>query len=158
MAVLHNTPRHSRKRDYIELWGKKTFKWTGTSLCHGDSILACYATSLIFIENILIFHIPFFLTLYYFVNDLIVYFQNSSFFRTVIRCVRFLGKKTFSGACVQLCHADLILACHAKVLISFDRIRSMIRDPIRHPIGDPVPDPICDPTWSDPDFVDAELP
>ena len=72
MAVLHNTPRHSRERDYIELWGKKTFKWTGTSLSHADSILACYATSLIFIENILIFHIPFFLTLYYFVNDLIV--------------------------------------------------------------------------------------
>ena len=67
-------------------------------------------------------------------------------------------KKTFSGASVQLCHADLILACHAKVLISFDRIRCMIRDPIRHPIGDPVPDPICDSTRSDPDFVDAELP
>ena len=44
MAVLHNTPRHSRERDYIEL-----------------CILACYATSLIFIENILIFsHPPFF--------------------------------------------------------------------------------------------------
>ena len=60
MAVLHNTPRHSRERDYIELWGKKTFKWTGTSLCHADSILACYVTSLIFIENILIFSHPLF--------------------------------------------------------------------------------------------------
>ena len=57
---LHNTPRHSREIDYIELWGKKTFKWTGTSLCHADSILACYATSLIFIENILIFSHPLF--------------------------------------------------------------------------------------------------
>ena len=95
MAVLHNTPRHSRERDYIELWGKKTFKWTGTSLCHADSILACYATSLIFIENILIFSHPLFFNSLLFCKRFDVYFQNSSFFRTVIRCVRFLGGKNF---------------------------------------------------------------
>ena len=96
MAVLHNTPRHSRERDYIELWGKKTFKWTGTSLCHGDSILACYATSLIFIENILIFSHPLFFNSLLFCKRFDCFnFQNSSFFRTVIRCVRFLGKKNF---------------------------------------------------------------
>ena len=159
MAVLHNTSRHSRERDYIELWGKKTFKWTGTSLCHADSILACYATSLIFIENILIFSHPLFFNSLLFCKRFDCVFSKLFFFpdRDPVRQV-FGKKKTFSGACVQLCHADLILACHAKVLISFDSIRSMIRDPIRHPIGDPVPDPICDPTRSDPDFVDAELP
>ena len=79
------------------------------------------------------------------------YFSNCFLFWNVIQSVRFLGKKTFRGANTQLCHADLILACHAKFLLLFNMIRSMIRSMIR----DSVRDPIRDPVLSDPDFVDA---
>ena len=81
------------------------------------------------------------------------YFSNFFLFWNVIQSVRFLGKKTFrgGGGCTQLCHADLILACHAKFLLLFNMIRSMIRSMIR----DSVRDPIRDPVLSDPDFVDA---
>ena len=77
-------------------------------------------------------------------------------------------KKTSSGACAPLCHADFILVCRAKFLILFNTIRSMISDPIRDPIfdsirdgirdpfRDPIRDPIrSDPIRSDPDFVEA---
>ena len=40
-----------------------------------------------------------------------------------------------SGACLWLCRADFILACHAQFLILFNMIRSMICDPIP---SDPV--------------------
>ena len=40
------------------------------------------------------------------------------FFRTVSGPLGFLGEKTSSEAHAQLCHADFILACHAKYLIS----------------------------------------
>ena len=53
-------------------------------------------------------------------------------------------KKTPSGACTPLCHADFILACHAKFLISIDMIRFMIHYPVRDPILDPIRDPIRD--------------
>ena len=75
------------------------------------------------------------------------YFSNSFLFWNMIQSVKVLGKKLSGGACTQLCHADLILACHAKFLLLFNMIRSMIRDSVR--------DPICDPVRSDPDFVDA---
>ena len=75
------------------------------------------------------------------------YFSNFFLFWNVIQSVRFLGKNFRGGACTQLCHADLILACHAKFLLLFNMIRSMIHDSVRDPIRDPV--------RSDPDFVDA---
>ena len=75
------------------------------------------------------------------------YFSNSFLFWNMIQSVKVLGKKLSGGACTQLCHADLILACHAKFLLLFNMIRSMIRDSVRDPIRDPV--------RSDPDFVDA---
>ena len=75
------------------------------------------------------------------------YFSNFFLFWNVIQSVRFLGKKLLGGGCTQLCHADLILACHAKFLLLFNMIRSMIHDSVRDPIRDPV--------RSDPDFVDA---
>ena len=75
------------------------------------------------------------------------YFSNFFLFWNVIQSVRFLGKKLSGGGCTQLCHADLILACHAKFLLLFNMIRSMIHDSVRDPIREPV--------RSDPDFVDA---
>ena len=76
------------------------------------------------------------------------YFLNFFLFWNVIQSVRFLGKNfRGGGGCTQLCHADLILACHAKFLLLFNMIRSMIHDSVRDPIRDPV--------RSDPDFVDA---
>ena len=103
MAVLHNTPRHSRERDYIELWGKKTFKWTGTSLCHADSILAGYATSLIFIENILIFSHPLFFNSLLFCKRFDCVFSKLFFFpdRDPMRQV-FGGKKLSVGPAFAL--------------------------------------------------------
>ena len=44
-----------------EVLGQKNFKWACAPLCHEESILACYVTSVIFIENILIFSHPLFL-------------------------------------------------------------------------------------------------
>lgn len=71
-------------------------------------ILAWYATSLIFIENILLFFTPpppLFLILYYFVNDLIVPFFKKKFFyiRDPIREVFKGKKKTSSEICSPLC-------------------------------------------------------
>ena len=59
-------------------------------------------------------------------------------------------KKTPSGACATLCHANFILACRTKFLILFDMIRSMIRDPIRDPIHGLIRDLVRNAIRSDP--------
>ena len=68
MAALHNNPRHSLESDYMGLWGKKKFQWGLRSimlrrLCSGV-ILVFYSCFLY----------------YYFIKDLMFYFQDSSFF------------------------------------------------------------------------------
>ena len=79
MAVLHNTPRHSRERDYIEL-----------------CILDCYATSLIFIENILIFSHPLFFNSLLFCKRFDCVFSKLSFFPDRDPMRQVFGKKKLS--------------------------------------------------------------
>ena len=43
-------------------------------------------------------------------------------------------KKPPSAVCAPLCHADFILALHAKFRVSINLIRSVLCDPIRDPI------------------------
>ena len=77
---------------------------------------------------------------------IVLFFKLFSFLKCDPICEVF-RQKLSGGGCTQLCHADLILACHAKFLLLFNMIRSMIHDSVRDPIRDPV--------RSGPDFVDA---
>ena len=141
------------KSDYMEFWGKK---WACTPFCHADSLLACYATSQIFIEHILIFSPPpppLFLKLFSFVNNFLVLFFKPPFFDLWSNQRGFGPKNTSRGAFNLLCQADLILACHTWFLILVNMIQSMIHNLIY----DLIHDPICDLIWSDPDFVYATL-
>ena len=147
MAVLHNTPRHSRERDYIGVVGQKNFQMDW----HFIMSRRLYFGLLRNISNIHwkyfnFFTSPFFLT-HYFVNDLIVYFQNYSFFRTVIRCVRFLGKKNFQWGLRSIMPRGPYFGLSRK---SFNFIW---QDPIYDPRSDPSSDRWSGPwsnLWSDP--------
>lgn len=140
------------KSDYMEFWGKK---WACTPFCHADSLLACYATSQIFIEHMLIFSAPpyFFFKTLFFCKQFPCFIFQTSFFWSVIQSKRFWTKNTSRGAFNLLCQADLILACHTWFLILVNMIQSMIHNLIY----DLIHDPICDLIWSDPDFVYATL-
>lgn len=82
------------KSDYMEFWGKK---WACTPFCHADSLLACYATSQIFIEHMLIFSLPpppsSFLKLFSFVNNFLVLFFKPLFFFICDPIKEVLGQK-----------------------------------------------------------------
>ena len=74
-------------------------QWACTPFCHADSLLACYATSQIFIEHMLIFSLPpppqfFFKTLFFCKQFPCIIFQTS-FFWSVIQSKRFWAKKYF---------------------------------------------------------------
>ena len=145
MTAWHNTSQHSCESDYMEFWGKLS---NGPALhCVTQTLFWHFMQHLKFSLKYFNFLTSFFLNYLLFCKDLIVlFFKLFSFLKHDPICEVF-GQKTFGGACTQLCHADLILACHAKFLLLFNMIRSMIRDSVRDPIRDPV--------WSDPDFVDA---
>ena len=66
----------------------------------------------------------------------------------------FMGKKQNPrGAYALFCHTDFILTCHAKFLILFYMMRSIIHDPTCDPVSDLIHDlvwdPICDLIRSD---------
>ena len=91
-------------------------QWACTPFCHADSLLACYATSQIFIEHMLIFSLPpppsSFLKLFSFVNNFLVLFFKPLFFDLWSNQRGFGPKNTSSGAFTLWCQADLILARH----------------------------------------------
>ena len=131
MTAWHNTPQHSCESDYMEFWGKLS---NGPALyCVTQTLFWHFMQHLKFSLKYFNFLTSFFFNFLLFCKDLIVlFFKLFSFLKHDPICEVF-GQKTFRGACTQLCHADLILACHAKFLLLFNMIRSMIRDSVRDP-------------------------
>ena len=72
---------------------------------------------------------------YFIINKLRKWYQlqNHRWCRNLLENGK-VRKKTLCGACAPLCRRDLILACHAKFLISIDMIQSMIHDLIHDPV------------------------
>ena len=72
---------------------------------------------------------------YFIINKLRKWYQlqNHRWCRNLLENGK-VRKKTLCGACAPLCRGDLILACHAKFLISIDMIQSMIHDLIHDPV------------------------
>ena len=128
----YSTPLNTTVKDTTWSFGKKN----PPTLHYVTQTLVWLVTQhLIFIENILIFSHPFFSTLYYFINDLIGLFLKTPFFSNRVSIREVFGRTKYSsGACALFCHADVISPCHAKLLILFITIRSIIRNPIRDKI------------------------
>ena len=149
MAVLHNTPRHSRERDYIELRGKKNFQMDW----HFIMSRRLYFGLLRNISNIHwkyfnFFTSPFFLNYLLFCKRFDCFnFQNSSFFRTVIRCARFLGEKNFQWGLRSIMPRGPYFGLSRK------SSNFIWQDPIHDPRSDPSSDRWSGPwsnLWSDP--------